>query len=288
MTIRSRELGLQRIAHAAIRTPLCRSKSLIPAGLWLAGASLEAPTTNQLRKRIRTVLAKRSNAGSHHIRAPENAPQILPLILVRRRLTFDEGQARARPGQDFVDLIVKNEFSAIGDDRQDSVSSPFPIDNHRDEQRREGPSAPQELAALFQNIVFAIPLPGRRVSPALDNAKLIEVNDRLDRFVKSEVHLDQLCPAGVIQVGRQSSGRTRCAFSGVVRAKLGPANRRQSRLTCMEMCEVGEAISSRRREIGVGHNDRGKGKQRFGERKNDDLLLRTVIFRRRSNRTKFY
>jgi len=44
VTIRSRELGLHSIARAASRTPLCRSKSLIPAGLPLVGASLEAPT----------------------------------------------------------------------------------------------------------------------------------------------------------------------------------------------------------------------------------------------------
>ena len=124
---------------------------------WLAGA--ERSGSRDVNRRLRSgtePLTRRRDAGRNHIRTTKNASQILPIVLVSRRLPLDEGQSGTRPREDFVDLIIQNELPPIGYDGQNCMSAAFAINNDRDQKSGEGPPSLQKFTALFQDIILAV------------------------------------------------------------------------------------------------------------------------------------
>ncbi len=103
-----------------------------------------------------------------------------PYIRIGLRLAFHKAVASVRPQQNVVGLIIKDQFAAIGFDRENGMTVAGSIAHHGDKQRLARPSRLHQHAPLLQHVVFAIAVAVVGIIPAFDNAPMIHIGHRLD------------------------------------------------------------------------------------------------------------
>src|SRR5215475_14450808 len=106
-----------------------------------------------------------------------------PHVRIGLRLSLHEAVAGLGPGQDLRLLIVENEFTAIGFDREHGVTVALLVAYDGDEQGLARPASLHEHATLEPHIVFAVTVAVVRFMPALDRAPMHSVGHRLNRLV---------------------------------------------------------------------------------------------------------
>src|SRR5215468_10272707 len=149
-----------------------------------------------------------------------------PHVRIGLRLSLHEAVAGLGPGQDLRLLIIENEFTAIGFDREYGVTVALLVAYDGDEQSFARPASLHEHAALEQHIVFAVTVAVVRIIPALDHAPMLEVGHRLDRLVHLGIDFEHVGPrpGGEDHVPRLGGpGR---ALGAIFYAEFDPADRR--------------------------------------------------------------